>query len=199
MHGKAPAHWPYASTTSRALSSLSQWPEVSRQLNSHFLSDEKKNPSLSIQLSTSRMMCIDSFGSMAKHLPSVMMLCVMASNGENMLLVWFIASYRLTAANYKDVLATNILRWERSWRKWTTSFSKMVPQPTQSRLCKNSWGLNMNLWSVFWLLQLPDFNPLDNSMWAHIAGKACKVHHNVDELKSINSMFNRKMWTSDLA
>ena len=51
--------------------------------------------------------------STTKHLSSVMMLGVVASNAEKMPPVWFPCGYRLTAATYKDVLVTKILPWVR--------------------------------------------------------------------------------------
>ena len=43
-----------------------------------------------------------------EHPASVMMLDVVASNGEKMPPVWFDVGYRLTAADYKDILATKV-------------------------------------------------------------------------------------------
>ena len=51
--------------------------------------------------------------STTKHLASVMMLGVVASNGEKIPPVWFNVGYRLTAADYKDILATKVLPWMR--------------------------------------------------------------------------------------
>ena len=51
--------------------------------------------------------------SITKHPASVMMLGVVASNGEKMSLVWFPRGYRVAAAAYKDVLVTKILPWAR--------------------------------------------------------------------------------------
>ena len=48
-----------------------------------------------------------------KHSASVMMLGVVALNGEKMPPVWFLYGYKLTATYYKDVLATKVLPWVR--------------------------------------------------------------------------------------
>ena len=46
-----------------------------------------------------------------KHPASVMMLGVVASNGEKMPPVWFKAGYRLSAEDYKNILSTKVLPW----------------------------------------------------------------------------------------
>ncbi len=51
------------------------------------------------------------FISSTKHLASVMMLGVVASNGAVCPPVWFGTGYRLTAANYINMLATIIKPW----------------------------------------------------------------------------------------
>ena len=52
-----------------------------------------------------------------KNPASVMMLGVVASNGEKIPPLWFKAGYRLTAADYRDILATNVLPWVRKTTK----------------------------------------------------------------------------------
>ncbi|KAF2354396.1 hypothetical protein FHG87_014848 [Trinorchestia longiramus] len=59
--------------------------------------------------------------------------------------------------------------------------------PAQTTKTLQEWlGSNMNFWPKdFWPPQSPDLNPLNYSVWTHIEGKTCKVHHNsVGELKS---------------
>ncbi len=47
--------------------------------------------------------------SKTKHLASIMMLGVMASTGEKMAPIWFPVWYRLTAADYLEVLSDKVL------------------------------------------------------------------------------------------
>lgn len=49
--------------------------------------------------------------STTKHPASVMMLFVGASNGEKMPPVWFESGYRLTEADYRVILAMEVLPW----------------------------------------------------------------------------------------
>ena len=58
-----------------------------------------------------------------KHSASVIMLGVVASNGEKMPPVWFKGGYRLTGADYRDILATKVLPWIRKIVKggWCSS------------------------------------------------------------------------------
>ena len=49
--------------------------------------------------------------STTKHPVSVTMLGVVASNGEKMPPVWFPTGYRLTAADYKEILESKVLPW----------------------------------------------------------------------------------------
>ena len=71
--------------------------------------------------------------STTKHPASVMMLGVVASNGEKMHPVWFDVGYRLTAAEYKDILATKVLSWV---RKITKNVNYVFQQDVSSR-CKS--------------------------------------------------------------
>ena len=122
-----------------------------------------------------------------KHQTSVMMLGVVVLNGEKMSPVWFDVGYRLTAADYKDILATKVLHWV---KKITNNVNYVFQQdgaPEHTAKIVQQWlKTNMNFWSKdFWPPQSPDLNPLDYSVWAHIENKACKVRHsNTEELKS---------------
>ena len=75
-----------------------------------------------------------------KNPASVMMLGIVASNGEEMPPLWFKAGYRLTAADYRDILATKVLPWERKITKGRImSFSRTEPRLIRLRWCKSSW------------------------------------------------------------
>ena len=148
--------------------------------------------------------CIVSFGqdtselrnvSTTKHPASVMMLGVVASNGEKMPPVWFPRGYRLTAAAYKDVLVTKILPWVRKITRNENYVFQQDGTHTHTVKIVQEWlGSNMNFWPKdFWPPQSPDLNPLDYSVWTHIESKACKVRHSrVEELKS----FVNRSWAS---
>ncbi|KAF2351802.1 MoeA N-terminal and linker domain [Trinorchestia longiramus] len=81
-----------------------------------FERDDKKTFSVD-PLANKQNECIVNFGqiselrnvSATKHPVSVMMLGVVASNGEKMPPVWFPRGYRLNASAYKDVIVTKIL------------------------------------------------------------------------------------------
>lgn len=77
--------------------------------------------------------CVVSFGqdasrvryvSTTKHPASVMRLGVVASNGEKMPPLWFETVYRLTAADYKVILATKVLPWARKITKNVDCFQE---------------------------------------------------------------------------
>jgi hypothetical protein len=125
--------------------------------------------------------------STTKHPASVMMLGVVASNGEKMPPVWFPTGYRLTAADYRDILSTKVLPWVRKITKKADFVFQQDGAPAHTAKTVQEWlGANMKFWPKdFWPPQSPDLNPLDYSVWAHVEGKACKVRHsNVHELKS---------------
>ena len=121
--------------------------------------------------------------STTKHPASVMMLGVVASNGEKMPPVWFDVGYRLTAADDKDILATKVLPWVRKITKNVNCVFQQDGAPSHTAKVVQEW---VNFWSKdIWPPQSPDLNPLDYSVWAHIENKACKVRHsNTEELKS---------------
>ena len=52
-----------------------------------------------------------------KHQASAMMLGIVASNEEKMPSVWFKEGYRLTSANYREIMATKVLPWIRKIAK----------------------------------------------------------------------------------
>ena len=75
--------------------------------------------------------------STTKHPASVIILGVVASNGETMPPVWFDIGYRLTAADYKDILATKVLPWVRKITK-NISSNKMMLLHTLQQSFKDS-------------------------------------------------------------
>jgi hypothetical protein len=70
-----------------------------------------------------------------------MMLGIVALNGEKMPPIWFKTGYRLTGADYRDILPTKVLLWVRKiTKKGDYVFQQDGAQPTQPRLCKSGWG-----------------------------------------------------------
>lgn len=125
--------------------------------------------------------------SATKHPASVMMLGVVASNGEKMPPVWFKTGYRLNAADYRDILATKVLPWVRKITKKGDYVFQQDGAPAHTAKVVQEWlRSNMSFWPKdMWPPQSPDLNPLDYSVWAHVEGKACKVRHSsVEELKT---------------
>ena len=125
--------------------------------------------------------------STTKHPASVMMLGVVASNGEKMPPVWFERGYRLTSAVYKEILETKVLPWvKRITKKADYVFQQDGAPAHTAKIAQNWLETNMSFWPKdFWPPQSPDLNPLDFSVWAHIEARACKTRHsNTDELKA---------------
>ena len=65
-----------------------------------------------------------------KHPASVMMLSVVASNGQKMPPVWFKEGYRLTDTYYRNILATKLLPWIRKIVKGENYMFQQVLQLT---------------------------------------------------------------------
>ena len=79
--------------------------------------------------------------STTKHPASIMMLGVVASNGEKMPPVWFERGYRLTSAVYKEVLETKVLPWIKKITKKSDYVFQQdgAPAHTRQRLCRTGW------------------------------------------------------------
>lgn len=133
--------------------------------------------------------------STTKRPASVMMLGVVGSNGEKMPPVWFPTGYRLTAADYKDILESKVLPWVKRITKKADYVFQQDGAPAHTAKIVQEWlESNMHFWPKdFWPPQSPDLNPLDYSIWTHVQSKACKCRHsNLDELKaSVN-----RVWAS---
>ena len=125
--------------------------------------------------------------STTKRPASVMMLGVVASNGENMPPVWFRGGYMLTGADYRDIMTTKVLPWIRKIVKDGDYVFQRDGAPAHTSKVVQDWmSSKMTFWPKdFWPPQLPDLNPLDYSMWTHIESKACKDRHNNTGIESI--------------
>uniref|UniRef100_A0A0L8FVZ8 Uncharacterized protein n=1 Tax=Octopus bimaculoides TaxID=37653 RepID=A0A0L8FVZ8_OCTBM len=81
-----------------------------------------------------------------KYLALIMMLDIVASNNEEMLLMWFTTSYRLTVADCRDMLATKVLLWVRKiMKKADCVFQQDVQVKTQI-----SWHQKQTV-DILWL------------------------------------------------
>ncbi|QQP48999.1 Putative transposable element [Caligus rogercresseyi] len=108
--------------------------------------------------------------SKTQHPASVMMLGIVASTGDKMPPIWFPTGYRLTGADYLELLKT-----------------KQDGAPAHTCKAVQDWmETNMKFWpKTMWPPQSPDLNPLDFSFWWHVESQACRVRHsNVEDLKT---------------
>ena len=127
--------------------------------------------------------------STTKHPASAMMLGVVASNGEKMLSLWFKGGYRLTGADYREIMTTKVLSWIRKIIKndnYQYVFQQNGAPAHVSKVVQDWMSSNMTFWPKdFWHPQSPYLNSLDYSVWLHIESKACKDrHNNTEELKA---------------
>ncbi|QQP51100.1 Putative transposable element, partial [Caligus rogercresseyi] len=118
-----------------------------------------------------------------KHPASVMMLGIVASTGDKMPPIWFPTGYRLTGADYLELLKTKITK------KSGKSSYVFQQDGAPAHTCKavQDWmETNMKFWpKTMWPPQSPDLNPLDFSFWWHVESQACRVRHsNVEDLKT---------------
>ncbi|QQP52487.1 Putative transposable element [Caligus rogercresseyi] len=121
--------------------------------------------------------------SKTKHPASVMMLGIVASTGDKMPPIWFPTGYRLTGADYLELLKTKITK------KSGKSSYVFQQDGAPAHTCKavQDWmETNMKFWpKTMWPPQSPDLNPLDFSFWWHVESQACRVRHsNVEDLKT---------------
>ncbi|QQP39809.1 Putative transposable element [Caligus rogercresseyi] len=121
--------------------------------------------------------------SKTKHPASVMMLGIVASTGDKMPPIWFPTGYRLTGADYLELLKTKITK------KSGKSSYVFQQDGAPAHTCKavQDWmETNMKFWpKTMWPPQSPDLNPLDFSFWWHVESHACRVRHsNVEDLKT---------------
>ena len=82
-----------------------------------------------------------------KHPAYAMMLGVVASNGEKMPPVWFKGGYRLTGADYRDILATKVLPWIRKIVKGGDYVFQQYGAPAHTFKKVQDWmSQNMTFW-----------------------------------------------------
>ena len=87
--------------------------------------------------------------STTKHPAFAMMLGVVASNGEKMPSVWFKGRYRLTGANYREIMATKVLPWIRKIVKdddYRYVFQQDGAPAHTSKVVQDWMSSNMTFW-----------------------------------------------------
>ncbi|QQP57924.1 Putative transposable element, partial [Caligus rogercresseyi] len=89
--------------------------------------------------------------------------------------IWFPTGYRLTGADYLELLKTKITK------KSGNSSYVFQQDGAPAHTCKavQDWmETNMKFWlKTMWPPQSPDLNPLDFSFWWHVESQACRVRH----------------------
>ena len=126
--------------------------------------------------------------STTKHPASVMMVGVVAWNGEKMPPVWFSRGYRLTAAAYKDALVTKILSWMRNITNNANYLFQQDGAPAHTAKIVQEWlGSDMN----FWPPQSPDLSPSTTASGRILRARPVKFATavSVEELKSSVNRF----------
>ena len=114
-----------------------------------------------------------------KHPASVMMLGVVASNGEKMPPVLFRRGYRLTGVDGMDIMTTKVLAWIRKIDKDGNYVVQQNDAPTHTLKVVQHW-MNTNVTLCpkdFWPLQSLDLNPLVCSVSPYIESRAYKDRH----------------------
>ena len=94
-----------------------------------------------------------------KQSASIIMFGVAASNGENMLSVWFERSYRITSAVYRKALETKVLLWIKKIIKKSDYIFQQNGAPAHMAKIMQDWlDANVSFWSK-------DFSPYRHHIW----------------------------------
>ncbi|QQP55232.1 Putative transposable element, partial [Caligus rogercresseyi] len=122
-----------------------------------------------------------------KHPDIVMSLGFGASNGKAMDLIWFLTGYRLTAADYIEILRTKLIPWV--WENFpggNVVLQKDGAPNNTVRATQAFMEQEMDFWAKdLWSPQSSNAIPLDYAFWPHIESKAFKLcHPNIDALKA---------------
>ena len=134
--------------------------------------------------------------STTKHPASVMMLGVVASNGEKMPPVWFPRGYRLTAAAYKDVLVTKILPWVRKITRNANYVFQQDGAPAHTANIVQEWlGSNMNFWPKdFWPHSRLTWTPSTTTSGRILRAKPVKLATAAWRSWSFSLIVHRPLW-----
>jgi hypothetical protein len=123
-----------------------------------------------------------------KHPASVMMFGLVASDGKRMPAFFFPVGTKITADVYIELLEKKVKPWIR--RTYGLDSNYVLQQdgaPCHTSRKTQKWLVDnqINFWpKEIWPPNSPDLNPMDYSVWAHVARRACRTSHsNVESLK----------------
>jgi transposase len=128
-----------------------------------------------------------------KHPASTMMFGLVSSDGKKMPPVFFPAGTKVNSEEYINVLQIHVLPWIR--KNYGLGADYVLQQdgaPCHTSRRTQAWlkDNGVKFWpKEIWPPNSPDLNPLDYSIWAYVARKACRQPHgNIESLqKSIRS------------
>jgi hypothetical protein len=123
-----------------------------------------------------------------KHPQSIMMFGLVASDGKKMPPFFWPKGARINADAYVRLLRTVVKPWiEANYSPDEKYTFQQDGAPCHTANKTQKWLANnfTNFWPKhFWPPNSPDLNPLDFSIWAYVARKACdKPHSNLESLR----------------
>jgi hypothetical protein len=124
-----------------------------------------------------------------KHPQSIMMFGLIASDGKVMPPFFWPKGARVNADTYVKLLSTVVKPWIEANYPPDVKYTFMQDGAPCHTANKTQKWLSDNLKSfwpkTFWPPNSPDLNPLDFSVWAYVARKACnKSHPNLESLQA---------------
>ena len=124
-----------------------------------------------------------------KHPASVMVFGLISSDGKRMAPHFFPVGTRINSDEYIKVLKTKVKPWVQRTYGLGANYVLMqdgAPCHTSKKTQKWLEDNNVKFWSKeIWPPNSPDLNPLDFSVWAYVARRACRQPHpNVESLSS---------------
>jgi hypothetical protein len=124
-----------------------------------------------------------------KHPANVMVFGLVSSDGKKMAPHFFPVGTRIDSEKYIEVLKNKVKPWIRKTYGLGAEYVLMqdgAPCHTSKKTQKWLEDNNVKFWpKEIWPPNSPDLNPLDYSIWAYIARKACqRPHPNIESLSS---------------
>jgi transposase len=116
-----------------------------------------------------------------KHPASVMVLGIVASDGNKCPAIFVPAGVKVNTEAYIDLLETKMLPWLRkTYPKGNYVFQQDGAPAHTSKKTQQWLATNLaDFWDkTVWPPSSPDLNPLDYSVWSVVESKACKTSHN---------------------